>query len=164
MKRTLSLILALTMALGVCFAFAGCTSSDVELEYGDKYTYESYFEDADAITAETKIGITLNDDNTGKYEYYLENTFKSDELSGESYVISGTINFEWAETSDGGIHLFETKITYDKKSTEGKTFSLPTSVLYYSEDVLYFAGDNTKKFIREGADLYDTVFDDATEK
>ena len=170
MKKALSLILAISLALSLCLVFTGCVETGTSsITYGEKYSYEKYSPDSEyydyitdttySIIEDKKISITLSDDNTGKYEYYYEITYEEGSPKAEeSYVISGTINFDWVETSNGSIHLFETKKTYDKKSTEGKEFDLPASPIFYSEDMIYFEGENSKKFIREDSDLYDTVY------
>ena len=179
MKKALSLIIALTMALSLCLVFTSCVETGTStITYAEKYSYEKYLEDTVTIYNENeegelvpvdykvvtdiKVSITLNDDNTGKYEYYKEFTNETD--ADQSYVISGTINFDWVETSNGAIHMFETKKTYDKKSTEGKEFNLPENALFYSEDMVYFEGEDSTKYIREDSDLYETVFGESADK
>ena len=174
MKKALSLIIALAMALSLCLVFTSCVETGAStISYGEKYSYEKYEEDTFTVYPEDeeegegapvdykvitdiKVSITLNDDNTGKYEYYEEYTNEADTERG--YVISGTANFEWVETSNGAIHLFETKKTYDKKSSTGMTFDLPESALFYSEDMVYFEIDSSVKLICEDSDLYETVY------
>jgi hypothetical protein len=174
MKKALSLILAISLALALCLVFTGCVETGTSsITYGEKYSYEKYVEDTFTvypegdeeseqtpvdykIVTDIKVSITLNDDNSGKYEYYEEYTNEAD--TEESYIISGTANFEWVETSNGAITLFETKKTYDKKSFTGMTFDLPEGALFYSEDMVYFDTDSSIKFIREDSDLYETVY------
>ena len=179
MKKALSLIIALAMALSLCLVFTSCVETGTStITYAEKYSYEKYEEDIITVSHENedgeevpteykvildmKVSITLNDDNTGKYEYYEEYTNEAD--AEENHLISGTANFEWVETSNGAIHLFETKKSYDKKSTAGMEFDLPDSALFYSEDMVYFETDSSIKFIREDSDLYETVFGESADK
>ena len=87
MKKALSLILAISLALSLCLVFTGCVETGTSsITYGEKYSYEKYSTDSEyydystdttySIIEDKKISITLSDDNTGKYEYYHEVTYE----------------------------------------------------------------------------------------
>ncbi len=157
MKRILSFILVLAMSLTLCLSFVSCGNED-KIKYGKEYILE-YGNDSDS--SKKREVLVFNKDGTGTYEYFYRNDSDDDKYD---YTISGTLSFVWEKTNDGAIHMFETKVKYNKDNTDGKTITAISEPLYFSENMIYYSyvtglGSSVRKYILEGSDLYEEVYD-----
>ena len=184
MKKLVSFILFTAMSFGLCLSFASCGNTTgvgngnnstqnggtnkndnedwtlfggddedkKELTYGKKY----------ALKSKTIYdAFIFNKDGTGTYEF-------SRSYVGQSKK-SGTIAFLWEETSDGAIHLLSTEVTYNEGATEDETMTLPSTRLYFSENMLYYSSSLTLgsgvstyyyRYYLEGSKLYEQFYDE----
>ncbi|MBO7170746.1 MAG: hypothetical protein J6W28_06190 [Clostridia bacterium] len=103
MKKTFSLLLCLTLLLGVCLSLSSCRSS----------AGASPLRPADVMDFEAKYARNDYDyylfhaDGTG--EYVIDHTWEYNSEYLEDYTLSGTVSFIWREASNGAIYLFKTE-------------------------------------------------------
>ena len=144
MKKLVSFVLFAVMSFSLCLSFASCDIGE-ELTYGKKYVLKS------KTVYDT---FTFNKDGTGTFEFsrgYVDQSKKS-----------GTIAFLWEVTSDGAIHLLSTEVTYNEGFTESETMTLPSTRLFFSENMLYNSssyavsgGTYYTRYYLEGSKLYE---------
>ncbi len=127
-------------------------STQISLTFDQKYVGEDNTEDQ-------KENYTFYADQTGIMEYYYAYT---DKIYPEySYVLSGTVEFEWRMASDGYIYLFKTGERYNEDHTDGKTISLTHSSFSFANEFLIKNGGNVPdRYILEGSDLEKAMKDE----
>ena len=154
-------ILTATLLLALCLSFVSCVpfASKNDINYGEKYVYKDKSENYD-----TNAELIFNKDGTGTYNYFYKYDSSND---NSDYTTSGTVSFVWEKTSDNAIHLFETEVKYNDDHTENYKIKLITEPLYFSENMIYYSYLSnslssthaaTKKFLLEGSDLYNEVY------
>ena len=151
MKKLVSFVLFAVMSFSLCLFFASCDIGK-ELTYGKKYVTKG---------ESTNEAFVFNKDGTGTYEYFRS--------AGIESKASGTITFLWEETSDGAIHLLSTEVKYNEDHTADVEIALPTTMFYFSENMLYYSrvwttsfSENTilYKYYLEGSNLYKQLYDE----
>ncbi len=127
-------------------------NNPISLTFAQKYVGESN-------TEKSKEDYTFYADQTGIMEYYFVYT---DQFYPQySYVLSGTVDFEWRVASDGYIYLFKTGERYNEDHTDGKTINLTDTPFSFSNDFLINNhGSGTDRYILEGSDLEKTLKDE----
>ena len=145
MKKFLAVIMAVLMLVGACVSLASCSSpKKSKIDFGKKYMLneDRYY--------------VFNEDNTGYYECYYK---------GTDYTLSGRVDFEWREASDGAVYLFEVDVEYNKKHTKGKKISLIYEPIYFSDEFFVYSsnsqytGSSTTRYIKEGSELAKLIED-----
>ena len=117
----------------------------ISLTFDQKYVGESN-------TENSKEDYTFYADQTGIMEYYFVYT---DQFYPQySYVLSGTVDFEWRVASDGYIYLFKTGERYNEDHTDGKTINLTGTQFSFANDFLINNfGSGTHRYILKDSDL-----------
>ena len=143
MKKLLSLF----ALLAIMITMVSCAAAKVEnpIDYGKKYLLD-----------ENRYYV-FEKDQTGYYECY----YKYDS-SAYHYTLSGRVEFVWREASNGAVYLFKTETFYNEDHTEGKTISVITDPIYFSEDFFTYSysnqyGGNTVTYIKEGSSLEKSI-------
>lgn len=140
MKKFVSFIGVLLLAVMLSFSLVGCGGNSVSIQYDKKYVLNSKY-------------YVFSKDGTG----YLEEHYTS--TSGDT--TSGRIDFIWRTASDNMVYLFETDRKYFEDNTEGKTVSITDKPLAFGKD--FFAlttvggyvsiGSYCTRYIVEDSDL-----------
>lgn len=175
MKKTLSLILALTALLALCACLSSCrVDTEVKdvgeyMDFGAKYTYK-YENDSLASGAqsgsqsETKITFVFHKNGTGEYRYYYKHRYKDyDDIEAPPFSVeSYTTEFEWRVASNGAVYLFETKTTYNDEDTrtDPSDTALTSKPIYFADEfMVHQLGDagTSRYYIKEGSKLEKTL-------
>ena len=119
------------------------------IDYGKKYVLTG-----DDYSAQTYYVFEAN--QTGYCEYY--DVYENTDYPEYNRTFSGRVDFVWREASNGGIYLFETKITYHEGHTEGERIPLIRHPIYFSEEFFAYSADGsygttTVKYVKEGSAL-----------
>ena len=152
MKKTFSLLLCLTLLLGVCLSLSSCRSG----------AGASPLRSADVMDFEAKYARNDYDyylfhaDGTG--EYVIDHTWEYNSEYLENYTLSGTVSFIWREASNGAIYLFKTEERYNENHTEGNSIGITNEPLYFGEDFFTYIygssiGSDSHIYVREGSEL-----------
>lgn len=127
-------------------------STQISLTFDKKYVGEDNTEDQ-------KENYTFYANQTGIMEYYFTYTDKF--YPEYSYVLSGTVEFEWRMASDGYIYLFKTGEHYNEDHTDGKTINLTDTPFSFANQFLIKNGGNVPdRYILEGSDLEKAMKDE----
>lgn len=146
MKKFVSFIGALLLAVTLSFSLVGCGENSVSVQYGKNYTLgDKYY--------------VFAKDGTGYCEEHSTSTNGS--------TTSGRIDFVWRTASDNMVYLFETDRKYFDDNTEGNTVSITGQPLAFGKD--FFAltvvsgyvgmyggsvGESCARYIVEDSDLW----------
>jgi hypothetical protein len=153
MKKQISFALCLVLLLSFCLSFTACGDGP-SISYGDAYVGErSVFDDWQA--GEQYIAYYFYSDGTGKQVRYQD--YHSPVDASFNYVLSVTIEFIWAEASNGGVYLFETKVIENENDTYTSSVSLSRDPIYFFDDFLVCGNDDVARFVREGSELFDIL-------
>ena len=146
MKKFVSFIGALLLAVTLSFSLVGCGENSVSVQYGKKYTLDDKY-------------YVFAKDGTGYCEDHSTSTNGS--------TTSGRIDFVWRTASDNMVYLFETDRKYFDDNTEGNTVSITGQPLAFGKD--FFAltavsgyvgmyggsvGESCARYIVEDSDLW----------
>lgn len=113
MKKFMSFIGVLLIAVMLSFSLVGCGENSVSVQYGKKYTLgDKYY--------------VFSKNGTGYCEEHSTSTNGS--------TTSGRIDFVWRTASDNKVYLFETDRKYYEDNTSGKTVSLTDKPLSFGKD------------------------------
>ena len=146
MKKLLSLF----VLLAIMITMVSCAAAKVEnpIDYGKKYLLD-----------ENRYYV-FEKDQTGYYECYCKYEYSAS--SEYNYTLSGRVEFVWREASNGAVYLFKTETFYNEDHTEGKTISVITDPIYFSEDFFTYSysnqyGGKTVTYIKEGSNLEKSI-------
>ena len=154
--------MALLMLVLACVSLSSCSSGDEpdkdeetketneinttvnNIDFGKKYmlSEDDYY--------------VFNEDKTGYYECYDEK---------DEYTLSGRVDFEWREASNGAVYLFKVDVEYNKNHTKGKNISITKEPIYFADEFFVYSknaqytGSSTIRYIKEGSDLEDLLGD-----
>ena len=146
MKKFMSFIGVLLLAVTLSFSLVGCGENSVSVQYGKKYTLGNKY-------------YVFAKDRTGYCEEHSTSTNGS--------TTSGRIDFIWRTASDNMVYLFETDRKYFDDNTEGNTISITGQPLAFGKD--FFAltavsgyvgmyggsvGTGCSRYIVEDSDLW----------
>ena len=141
MKKFVSFIGVLLLAVTLSFSLVGCGENSVSVKYGKKYTRGSEY-------------YVFMKDGTGYTEEHYTET------NGDT--TSGRVDFIWRTASDNKVYLFETDRKYYEDNTKGKTVSLINVPLSFGKNFFVFttvsgisyAGTSCSRYIVEDSDLW----------
>ena len=145
MKKIFAFLMISVLLFTVCVTLFSCSSAKVNpISFGKKYMYDDdrYY--------------VFNSNGTGYYEcHYL---YESSVDSTYNYVLSGRVEFEWREASDGAIYLFDTKVSYNEDHTEGQNISVIQAPIYFADEFFTYTSHNqfgasTQRYLKEGSKL-----------
>ena len=141
MKKFVSFIGVLLLAVTLSFSLVGCGENSVSVQYGKKYTLgDKYY--------------VFAKDGTGYCEEHSTSTNGS--------KTSGRIDFVWRTASDNKVYLFETDRKYYEDNTKGKTVSLTNAPLSFGKNFFVlttvsgagYVGTSCLRYIVEDSDLW----------
>lgn len=148
MKKFVSFIGALLLAVTLSFSLVGCGENSVSIQYGKKYTLGSQY-------------YVFSKNGTGYTEKHYTET------NGDGYTTSGRVDFIWRTASDNKVYLFETNRKYYEDNTSGKTVSLTDKPLSFGKDFFVLTavsgyvgmyggsvGESCTRYIVEDSDLW----------
>ncbi len=130
MKKLLSLLLAVTAAIGCLLVFSAC-GSDTELQMNTRYIHEAHTRDS----LEQQRYLLFTSDGVGIYHYYDESTY-----SGiTDYTV--TFKYSFADSDKSAVICFFDSVKFGEKHTGSKDFSTDWNwLLTVSGNVLASAG------------------------
>ena len=129
MKKTFSLLLCLTLLLGVCLSLSSCRSG----------AGASPLRPADVMDFEAKYArndyayYLFHADGTG--EYVIDHRYTQD---GVEHIQSATVYFLWREACDGSISLFKTETKCNETNTDGQNIGIIGDPIFFGEDFFYY--------------------------
>ena len=141
MKRILSATLACILLLLPCLSLVSCTTAEElvnPIDFGKKYY----------LKGDEKKYYVFNEDHTGYFECYHQYVNGID--TKYDYTLSGRVEFEWREDSNGAVHLFAGKAEYREDHTEGETIKLTPTPISFSEEFFSYYTDNQYGGYRKG--------------
>ena len=150
MKKFLVIIMALLMLALACVSLASCSSGDETDETNETNTTVNNIDFGKKYMLSEDRYYVFNEDKTGYYECYQKET---------EYTLSGCVNFEWREASNGAVYLFEVDVEYNKKHTKDKKISIIDEPIYFSDEFFVYSstsqytGSSTTCYIKEGSGL-----------
>lgn len=146
MKKFVSFIGALMLAVTLSFSLVGCGENSVSIQYGKQYVLGSQY-------------YVFSKNGTGYTEKHYTET------NGDT--TSGRVDFIWRTASDNKVYLFETDRKYYEDNSKGKTVSLTNMPLSFGKDffaltavggyVGMYGGsvvESCKRYIVEDSDLW----------
>ncbi len=139
MKKFMSFIGVLLIAVMLSFSLVGCGENSVSIQYNKKYVSGSQY-------------YVFSKNGTGYTEEHYTDT--------SGYTTSGRVDFIWRTASDNKVYLFETDRKYYEDNTSGKTVSLTDKPLSFGKDffalttVSGYVGMYRVHYIVEDSDLW----------
>lgn len=141
MKKFVSFIGALLLAVTLSFSLVGCGENSVSIQYGKRYVLGSQY-------------YVFSKNGTGYTEKHYTAT------NGDT--TSGRVDFIWRTASDNKVYLFETDRKYYEDNTKGSTVYLTKMPLSFGKDFFalttasgsYVVSTDCPRYIVEDSDLW----------
>lgn len=145
MKQTLVRCTCLLIFLALSLGLVSCGGGKVQSPIVFNKRYIGYNMSDQTFDEETYY--VFHADQTGYCEYKYVYTGA---IGG--HTLSGRIEFEWRETSDGTVYLFKTKTHYHEDHTQGMELGIINGPICFSEE-FFTPTEVGGRYVLEGSDL-----------